>query len=68
MSDERERCAVCGKVTFTTWSEARGAARYMARTITESRGIRPYWSKQCHAIHIGAINSERRKRIQRRKP
>lgn len=48
-----DACEVCGKRVFPTWTEARRNAIAFMRLSGKTRGVAPYWSKECRAIHVG---------------
>ena len=67
MSEDRERCPVCGKAKIRSWSEAKKLAKSMHRHMPESRGVYPYWSFRCRTYHIGEQHTTAYRKA-RRKP
>lgn len=66
MSEERERCPVCGKARLRCWSDAVRLSRHLRKYQPEARGVEPYWSRKCHCYHIGTVSTSSRKRARRK--
>jgi len=46
-------CPVCAKRVYPTWNDARRSATAFMRLSGKTRGVTPYYSRQCRAIHLG---------------
>lgn len=60
-----EKCSVCGKKVYPTWTEATKSAKSMVRLSGKAQGVVPYFSRECRAIHVGQSTNHKHRKMRR---